>query len=187
MFLGEERLPVVRRMILAATEEAERDALEELRVAQKEDFVSILEAMDGLPVTVRLLDPPLHEFLPDTTELSVKEATVGLSDEERTLYRAALEWREENPMLGTRGVRLGVIKARAVRDAGPRPDGGGGRASRSERPSGDRGDDPAHGRARGDGACPPLGRRRPSPASWRKRRPRPERHGAVARSGWPVP
>jgi pyruvate, orthophosphate dikinase len=110
MFLGEDRLPVVRRMILASTEEAERDALEELRAAQKEDFVSILEAMDGLPVTVRLLDPPLHEFLPDTAELAVKDATVGLSEEERTLYRAALEWREENPMLGTRGVRLGVIK-----------------------------------------------------------------------------
>ena len=110
MFLGEDRLPVVRRMILAATEEAERDALEELRAAQKEDFVSILEAMDGLPVTVRLLDPPLHEFLPDTSELAVKDATVGLSEEERTLYRAALEWREENPMLGTRGVRFGVMK-----------------------------------------------------------------------------
>jgi pyruvate,orthophosphate dikinase len=110
MFLGEDRLPVVRRMILAASEDAERDALEELRAAQKEDFVSILEAMDGLPVTVRLLDPPLHEFLPDTTELAVKDATVGLTEEERTLYRAALEWREENPMLGTRGVRLGVIK-----------------------------------------------------------------------------
>jgi pyruvate, orthophosphate dikinase len=110
MFLGEDRLPIVRRMILASSEEAERDALEELRVAQKMDFVSILEAMDGLPVTVRLLDPPLHEFLPDTTELAVKDATVGLSDEERTLYRAALEWREANPMLGTRGVRLGVIK-----------------------------------------------------------------------------
>ncbi len=110
MFLGEDRLPVVRRMILASTEDAERDALEELRAAQKEDFVSILEAMDGLPVTVRLLDPPLHEFLPDTGELAVKDATVGLTEEERTLYRAALEWREENPMLGTRGVRLGVIK-----------------------------------------------------------------------------
>jgi pyruvate,orthophosphate dikinase len=110
MFLGEDRLPIVRRMILASDADAERDALEELRVAQKQDFISILKAMDGLPVTVRLLDPPLHEFLPDTTELAVKDATVGLTDEERTLYRAALEWREANPMLGTRGVRLGVIK-----------------------------------------------------------------------------
>ena len=81
-------------------------------------------------MTVRLLDPPLHEFLPDTTELAVKEATVGLSDEERTLYRAALEWREANPMLGTRGVRSGGHQAGALRDAGPRAHGGGGRAGR---------------------------------------------------------
>ncbi len=66
--------------------------------------------MDGLPVTVRLLDPPLHEFLPSTEELAHKEATVGLNPEERRLYEAALAWRETNPMLGTRGVRLGVIK-----------------------------------------------------------------------------
>ncbi|MBO0714465.1 MAG: pyruvate, phosphate dikinase, partial [Acidimicrobiales bacterium] len=66
MFLGEDRLPVVRRMILAHSPDEEAAALEELRVAQRADFVQILEAMDGLPVTVRLLDPPLHEFLPDT-------------------------------------------------------------------------------------------------------------------------
>jgi pyruvate,orthophosphate dikinase len=110
MFLGEDRLPIVRRMILARTPEEEAAALEELRVAQKADFVEILEAMDGLPVTVRLLDPPLHEFLPSVEELAVKEATVGLTDEERTLYEAAKSWREFNPMLGTRGVRLGVVK-----------------------------------------------------------------------------
>jgi pyruvate,orthophosphate dikinase len=66
--------------------------------------------MDGLPVTVRLLDPPLHEFLPSTEELAHKDATVGLNPEERRLYEAALSWQESNPMLGTRGVRLGVIK-----------------------------------------------------------------------------
>ena len=66
--------------------------------------------MDGLPVTVRLLDPPLHEFLPSTEEMAVKEATVGLTPEERRLYDAALSWKEANPMLGTRGVRLGVVK-----------------------------------------------------------------------------
>jgi pyruvate,orthophosphate dikinase len=110
MFLGEERLPIVRRMILASTPEEEVAALEELRVAQRDDFVEILEAMDGLPVTVRLLDPPLHEFLPDTTELAVKQAGEGLSAEEQRLYDAALAWKEANPMLGTRGVRLGVIK-----------------------------------------------------------------------------
>ncbi len=110
MFLGEDRLPVVRRMILAASPDDEAAALEQLRRVQREDFVEILEAMDGLPVTVRLLDPPLHEFLPSTHELAVKEATVGLSDEERRLYDAARAWQEANPMLGTRGVRLGVIK-----------------------------------------------------------------------------
>jgi pyruvate,orthophosphate dikinase len=110
MFLGEDRLPVVRRMILANTPEEETSALEELRVVQKADFEEILEAMDGLPVTVRLLDPPLHEFLPNVEELAIKEATVGLTAEERDLYDAARAWHEFNPMLGTRGVRLGVVK-----------------------------------------------------------------------------
>ena len=110
MFLGEDRLPVVRRMILAQTPAEEAAALEELRLVQREDFIAILAAMDGLPVTVRLLDPPLHEFLPSTEELAHKDATVGLNPEERRLYEAALSWREANPMLGTRGVRLGVIK-----------------------------------------------------------------------------
>ena len=110
MFLGDERLPIVRRMILAGNEAEEAAALEELRGAQKADFVEILEAMDGKPVTVRLLDPPLHEFLPRTDELMVKEATAGLTDEERVLYDAARAWEEANPMLGTRGVRLGVLK-----------------------------------------------------------------------------
>jgi pyruvate,orthophosphate dikinase len=66
--------------------------------------------MDGLPVTVRLLDPPLHEFLPSTEELTIKKATVGLTDEETKLLEAAEQWHEFNPMLGTRGVRLGVVK-----------------------------------------------------------------------------
>ncbi len=110
MFLGEDRLPIVRRMILASTPDEEAAALEELREAQKQDFVSILEAMDGLPVTVRLLDPPLHEFLPSISELEIKEATTGLSEEETRLLGAAREWQEFNPMLGTRGVRLGIVK-----------------------------------------------------------------------------
>lgn len=109
MFLG-ERLPIVRRMILAATPEEEAAALEELRRAQREDFVKILDAMDGLPVTVRLLDPPLHEFLPSLHEMAVKDATVGLNHDESALYEAARIWQEANPMLGTRGVRLGVLK-----------------------------------------------------------------------------
>jgi pyruvate,orthophosphate dikinase len=110
MFLGEDRLPVVRRMILADAPDEEAAALEELRKVQKTDFEAIFRAMDGRPVTVRLLDPPLHEFLPRTDELMVKEATSGLSAEERRLYDAAKSWEEANPMLGTRGVRLGVIK-----------------------------------------------------------------------------
>ncbi len=109
MFLG-DRLPVVRRMILAATPEAEVEALDELGRVQREDFEGLLEAMDGLPVTVRLLDPPLHEFLPDVEELAVKEARVGLDGEETELLAAARTWSEANPMLGTRGVRLGVLK-----------------------------------------------------------------------------
>jgi len=110
MFLAEDRLPVVRRMILASTEDEETAALEALRVAQRSDFVEILEAMDGLPVVVRLLDPPLHEFLPDVESLAIKEATEGLTEEEERLYEAARAWQEVNPMLGTRGVRLGVLK-----------------------------------------------------------------------------
>jgi pyruvate,orthophosphate dikinase len=110
MFLGDDRLPIVRRMILADTPEEEDAALEQLRKAQKADFLEILEAMDGLPVTVRLLDPPLHEFLPDVEELVVKQATAGLTPEEEDLLDAARSWQEVNPMLGTRGVRLGVMK-----------------------------------------------------------------------------
>ena len=110
MFLAPDRLPVVRRMILANTAEQEAEALEELRKVQQHDFTEILEAMDGLPVTVRLLDPPLHEFLPSVEELRIKEATVGLDEEEKRLLAAAESWSEHNPMIGTRGVRLGVVK-----------------------------------------------------------------------------
>ncbi len=110
MFLAEDRLPVVRRMILADTPAAEAEALEELHEVQKKDFAAILEAMDGLPVTVRLLDPPLHEFLPDLGALEVKAATKGLSKRETRLLEAARSWHEFNPMLGVRGVRLGMLK-----------------------------------------------------------------------------
>jgi pyruvate,orthophosphate dikinase len=110
MFLAPDRLPVVRRMILADTPEEETAALEELRKVQKEDFAAIFREMSGLPVTVRLLDPPLHEFLPRVLDLEVKKASVGLSHEEEKLLEAAESWAEFNPMIGTRGVRLGVIK-----------------------------------------------------------------------------
>jgi len=109
MFLG-DRLPIVQRMILADTPDAEAAALEELRAQQETDFEGILEAMDGLPVTVRLLDPPLHEFLPDHEELIVKQAKGEITERELKLLHASELWRESNPMLGTRGCRLGIIK-----------------------------------------------------------------------------
>jgi pyruvate,orthophosphate dikinase len=110
MFLASDRLPIVRRMILASTPDEESAAFEELRKVQKKDFAAILKEMSGLPVTVRLLDPPLHEFLPRVDELEIEKATKGLSPEDENLLRAAHEWAEVNPMLGTRGVRLGVVK-----------------------------------------------------------------------------
>ena len=110
MFLAADRLPVVRRMILASSPEEEVAAFEELRKVQKKDFVALLKEMSGLPVTVRLLDPPLHEFLPPALKLEIKKATTGLDAEETALLHAAHEWSEMNPMLGTRGVRLGVMK-----------------------------------------------------------------------------
>jgi len=110
MFLAPDRLPIVRQMILASSPDEEDEALEALRIAQKEDFVGLLREMSGLPVTVRLLDPPLHEFLPDVEELEKQEALGGLSDEDARLLDAAREWSEVNPMLGTRGVRLAVLK-----------------------------------------------------------------------------
>lgn len=109
MFLG-DRLPLIQRFILARDEKEEEKVLEELLELQRKDFVGILEAMDGLPVTVRLLDPPLHEFLPNVEELLVQDAKGELDDTGRELLRAAQHHREANPMLGTRGVRLGVLR-----------------------------------------------------------------------------
>jgi len=110
MFLGEDRLPIVRQMILARTPAEERISLARLRLAQKADFVELLEVMDGLPVTVRLLDPPLHEFLPDLVELELRAAAGDLEPEDERLLEVAREWHEVNPMMGTRGVRLGWLK-----------------------------------------------------------------------------
>lgn len=109
MFLG-ERLPLVQRLILADTAADEQAALEALLERQREDFAAVLAAMDGLPVTVRLLDPPLHEFLPDVDELLVARARGELDAAGHRLLEAALAWREDNPMLGTRGCRLGIVK-----------------------------------------------------------------------------
>jgi len=109
MFLG-DRLPIVQRMILAETAEEEDAALAELGRVQRADYLGILEAMDGLPVTVRLLDPPLHEFLPDIEELIVAQAKGELDAKGEKLLAAARSWQEVNPMLGTRGCRLGILK-----------------------------------------------------------------------------
>jgi pyruvate, orthophosphate dikinase len=112
LFLGERR-ELIEQVILARTEGEREAALEELRAPQRQDFVELLAAMDGLPVTVRLLDPPLHEFLPDRTSLSIKVAvdrvsgTVDPADER--MLAAVERMHESNPMLGLRGVRLGLV------------------------------------------------------------------------------
>jgi pyruvate,orthophosphate dikinase len=114
MFLGEERVGAVRTMIFADTAEEEQQAYDVLLPLQREDFVGIFRAMDGLPVTVRLLDPPLHEFLPDQVSLAVevalgRERGEDVTDREVVL-RKVNELHEANPMLGLRGVRLGIVK-----------------------------------------------------------------------------
>src|SRR5437899_4450639 len=97
MFFGDTRLPVVQEMILADSESGRRSALDRLLPFQQSDFEGIFEAMAGLPVTIRLLDPPLHEFLPDEADAPTAQM--------RARIRAL---REANPMLGTRGCRLGL-------------------------------------------------------------------------------
>lgn len=110
MFLAPDRLPLMRSFILSDTAEEEREALQQLEQAQVADFESVLEAMDGLPVTVRLLDPPLHEFLPDILKLTAKEARGELTSAEKKELAAARRLHETNPMIGTRGVRLGMVR-----------------------------------------------------------------------------
>ncbi len=112
MFLGERR-GHVERLILADTEQEREQALATLLPLQRQDFVEILEQMDGLPTTIRLLDPPLHEFLPDLTELSVRVAVAEARGEAREgdlrLLHSVKGFHEQNPMLGLRGVRLGLV------------------------------------------------------------------------------
>ncbi|MFL1432906.1 MULTISPECIES: pyruvate, phosphate dikinase [unclassified Nocardiopsis] len=112
MFLGDRR-QLVERLILADTENEQTEALAALLPLQRADFNGILEAMDGLPVTVRLLDPPLHEFLPDITELSVRVAVAEARGESHEndlrVLQAVHKLHEQNPMLGLRGVRLGLV------------------------------------------------------------------------------
>jgi pyruvate,orthophosphate dikinase len=110
MFLGERR-QLVENLILAENEQGRQQALDALEPLQRGDFVEILEAMDGLPVTIRLIDPPLHEFLPDLTELTVKIALAGdqATEKDKQLLAAVRRLHEQNPMLGLRGVRLALV------------------------------------------------------------------------------
>jgi pyruvate,orthophosphate dikinase len=112
MFLGDRR-ELVERLILAAGPEQQEAALDALLPLQRADFVEIFRAMDGLPVTVRLIDPPLHEFLPPLADLAVKVALAQErgqdAEHDRTLLAAVQRMHEQNPMLGLRGVRLGVV------------------------------------------------------------------------------
>jgi pyruvate, orthophosphate dikinase len=124
MFLGEERVAAVRTMIFATTPEAEQSAYDTLLPLQRDDFVGIFREMDGKPVTVRLLDPPLHEFLPNQVDLAVavavaKESGAGEAEvegeamplaEAEELLAKVNDLHEDNPMLGLRGVRLGIVK-----------------------------------------------------------------------------
>jgi pyruvate,orthophosphate dikinase len=121
MFLG-DRLPIVRRAILATTDEERDAALEDLLARQREDFLGIFRAMDGLPVTIRLLDPPLHEFLPDSKSLALElerlriagdiariDLIERVAKERRELLAAVERLEESNPMMGMRGCRLGLV------------------------------------------------------------------------------
>jgi pyruvate,orthophosphate dikinase len=141
MFLGERR-PLIERLILAGDEQTRHAALDDLRPLQRADFVEILREMDGLPVTIRLIDPPLHEFLPSLEELAVKVAIAKERGQDPgrdgELLVAVRRMSEENPMLGLRGVRLGLMlpglfdmqvravaeAAKELREAGgdPRPE-----------------------------------------------------------------
>ena len=113
MFLGERRT-YVERLVLAENEDVQRGVIAEMEPLQRKDFVGIMMAMSGLPVTVRLLDPPLHEFLPNLAELSAKFARAeALKEEmgarETAIFSAVKRLHESNPMLGLRGVRLGIL------------------------------------------------------------------------------
>ncbi len=130
MFFGEDRIPVVREMIMAEDEKTRKKALKKLLPMQKEDFLGIFRSMEGLPVTIRLLDPPLHEFLPDKEELDAKlrelEASgdCGKIEEVKKLIQRVTSLKELNPMLGHRGCRLGItypeiynMQVRAIMEA----------------------------------------------------------------------
>ncbi len=117
MFMQQDRLPIVQRMILANTHEARAEALQKLLPFQREDFVGILHAMAGYPVTIRLLDPPLHEFLPSLERLLVETTELRLRNgvdspdyiEKAAVLKRVQQLHEQNPMLGLRVCRLGIV------------------------------------------------------------------------------
>jgi pyruvate,orthophosphate dikinase len=131
MFFGEGRIPIVQKMILANNEKDRRAALNELLPLQRGDFYGVFKAMHGSPVTIRTIDPPLHEFLPKREDLMVDIAKMEATnqsgkalEEKRALLRRVEELHEFNPMLGHRGVRLGIsypeiteMQARAIMEA----------------------------------------------------------------------
>ncbi|MEO0049753.1 MAG: pyruvate, phosphate dikinase [candidate division WOR-3 bacterium] len=123
MFFGEDRIGVMQEMILAEDEEGRKEALKKLLPMQRQDFVEIFRVMDGLPVTIRTLDPPLHEFLPKDEE-KIAELAVALGITVERVKEAIRRLQEENPMLGFRGCRLGILypeitemQARAIFEA----------------------------------------------------------------------
>ncbi len=120
MFFEPERLPIVQRMILAETSAARTQALNELLPTQRKDFDGLFEAMDGYPVIIRLIDPPLHEFMPseealleEVITMRVKGETAGLAEKEH-LLKAIQSMHESNPMMGLRGVRLSIVMPEIV-------------------------------------------------------------------------
>ncbi len=123
MFFGEDRIPAMQKMILSDKGEAKDEALEKLLPMQREDFIGIFQAMEGLPVTIRLLDPPLHEFLPNG-EKAIKELSEKIGISAETIKEKAESLSEINPMLGHRGCRLGItfptisrMQSRAIMEA----------------------------------------------------------------------
>ena len=131
MFFAEDRIPIMQKMILARTREEREQALEELLPMQREDFKGLYREMKGYPVTIRLLDPPLHEFLPrredlmvEVTKLELIHADRSIIEEKKQLLERVEELHEINPMLGLRGCRLGIVypeisrmQARAIFEA----------------------------------------------------------------------
>ena len=123
MFFGDERILAMREMILADSVEAQERAIAKLLPYQKQDFLGILKAMDGLPVTIRLLDPPLHEFMPQEDE-QIREVAAAMGKDPATVRARLAQLHELNPMLGHRGCRLGIshpaitrMQARAILEA----------------------------------------------------------------------